>query len=138
MSESLRVVLVDDSRTVLAQLESLLEEIEGVELVGTAVDGADAIRMVDGTKPDLVLLDLVMPGIDGLSALRVLQANYPDLRVAVLSSAGGAATRAEEAFRLGAVQVLGKPIEPDLIRALFEREISQKREALKGSWDTLS
>ncbi len=138
MSETLRVVLVDDSRTVLAQLESLLDETEGVELVATAVDGADAIRAVDSAKPDLVLLDLVMPGIDGLSALRVLQANYPDLRVAVLSSAGGAATRAEEAFRLGAVQVLGKPIEPDLIRSLFEREREHKLEASKGSWDPVS
>ncbi len=138
MSESLRVVLVDDSRTVLAQLESLLEDIEGVELVGTAADGASAIKVVDGTKPDLVLLDLVMPGIDGLSALRVLQANYPDLRVAVLSSAGGAATRAEEAFRLGAVQVLGKPIEEELIRSLFERESQHKREALEGPWDPVS
>lgn len=127
-SKSLRVVLVDDSKIVLAQLEELISQIEGVEIVEKASDGAGAIQAVREHTPDLVLMDIVMPGMDGLSALRVIQANFPDSRVAMVSSVAGAASKAEEAFRLGAIQVLGKPFETPLLESLFasERERIEK------------
>ncbi len=121
----LSVVLVDDSRSVLVHLETLIEEIEGVDVVGTAGSGAEALPLVDRCNPDLVLLDIVMPEMDGLAALRFIQAKHPGVRVAMLSSVGGTSSRAEEAFRLGAVQVLGKPIEPDQLEALFASERSR-------------
>ncbi len=120
----LSVVLVDDSRSVLAQVAALIDEIDGVDVVGTAEDGAKAIQVVQRTQPDLVLLDIVMPVMDGLSALRLMRSRDPALRVAVLSSVGGGASRAEEAFRLGAIQVLSKPIDTDQLADLFERERS--------------
>ena len=109
--KKLTVLLVDDSRTVLAQIEKALETNEEAEIVGTASNGAEAIQKTSELKPDLVIMDIVMPDVDGLAALRMLQAKQPEIRVVMLSSIGGMASKAEEAFRLGAVQVIGKPID---------------------------
>lgn len=120
MADRISVLIVDDSRTVIAQLEGIIAEFDEVDLVGTARDGAAAIRMVSELKPDLVLMDIVMPGMCGMAALRILNANHPEVQVAVISSIGATPSRAEEAFRLGAVQVLGKPFDRQILAALFE------------------
>ena len=122
MADQLSVVIVDDSRSVLARFERLIAEADGVELVGTAADGASALRVIKESAPDLVLMDIVMPGMDGLTALRMLQATQPEVRVVMVSSVGGSVSRAEEAFKLGAVQVIGKPVDPETLRALLESE----------------
>jgi len=109
------------------QLEQLIGEMEGASVVGTATDGAAAVQVVSQTRPDLVLMDIVMPKMDGLSALRLLRAKHPELRVAMVSSVGGAQSRAEEAFRLGAVQVIGKPFDREHLEALIESELRLKR-----------
>lgn len=111
MARKTSLLIVDDSRSVIAQLEGMLKEFDSVEVVGGARDGAGAVRMVAEHTPDLVLMDIVMPGMDGLAALRIIAARHPEVNVAMLSSVGGRASLAEEAFRLGAIQVLGKPLE---------------------------
>ncbi len=120
--KKLTVLLVDDSRTVLMQIEKVVAASEDAEIVGTASNGAEAIQKASELKPDLVIMDIVMPDIDGLAALRMLQAKQPEIRVAMLSSVGGMASKAEEAFRLGAVQVLGKPVDEDVLEALLTQE----------------
>ena len=120
MDRKLNVLLVDDSRTVLAQLERILGELEGVAIVGMARNGAAAIRMTTESSPDLVLMDIVMPGLDGLSALRTIKAMHPEIEVAMVSSVSGNAAKAEEAFKLGACQVLGKPFDAELIESLLD------------------
>ena len=128
MSEKkLTVLLVDDSQVVLKQLESIVDQHEEVEIVGTARNGAEAVQRVSQLQPDLVIMDIVMPEVDGLAALRLLRANHPDMRVAMLSSVGGMASKAEEAFRLGAMQVLDKPIDVELIGALLAQECERLR-----------
>ena len=129
MSEKLRVVLVDDSRSALAKLESLLRALGYVEIVGTATDGAMAITVIGQKRPDLVLMDIVMPRLDGIAALRLLRSQQPSLRVAIISSVGGTASRASEAFRLGAVQVIAKPFEPEQLESLLTLELEHKRSA---------
>jgi two-component system response regulator AlgR len=119
MTERLSVLIVDDSRSVISQLEGIIATFDWVDLVGTARDGASAIRMAAELQPDLVLMDIVMPGMDGLAALRALAATNPAVQVAMISSVGGRASMAEEAFRLGAVQVLGKPFDQDSIASLL-------------------
>lgn len=120
MSRKINVLLVDDSRTVLAQLERILGEVDDLAIVGMARDGAAAIRMASEATPDLVLMDIVMPGLDGLSALRTIKSMFPEMEVAMVSSVSGDAQKAEEAFRLGACQVLGKPFDPTLIEGVIE------------------
>ena len=120
--KKLTVLLVDDSRTVLMQVEKVVAASEDAEIVGTASNGAEAIQKAIELKPDLVIMDIVMPEIDGFAALRMLQAKLPEIRVAMLSSVGGMASKAEEAFRLGAVQVLGKPVDEDVLEALLTQE----------------
>ena len=121
MDSKLNVLLVDDSRTVLEQLEGMLSSIDGVAVVGLAQSGAAAIRMTNESRPDLVLMDILMPGGDGLSALRTIRSLHPEIHVAMVSSVGGDVEKAEEAFKLGACQVIAKPFDADLIESLIEQ-----------------
>ncbi len=134
MSRKLNVLLVDDSRTVLAQLERILNEIDDVSIVGMARNGASAIRMATESRPDLVLMDSEMPGLDGLSALRTIKSMYPEMEVAVVSSVIGDVQKVEEAFRLGACQVLRKPFEAEVFDALIAdaRKTLAKRKGGQG------
>lgn len=129
MAEALKVALVDDSKLVLVQLERIVSGMDGALLVGKAYDGAAAVRMTAFTKADLVLMDIVMPGMDGLSALRVIHATQPHTRVAMISSVAGSGTNAEEAFRLGAIQVISKPFDPAMIESLLESEVNYRARA---------
>jgi two-component system chemotaxis response regulator CheY len=122
MSKNLSIVLVDDSKCVIAQLLKLIAGTEGVEVVGTACDGPGALRVVEDLKPDLVLMDISMPGLDGMSALRALGSEHPEVRVAMMSSVAGMGSCADEAVRLGAVQVISKPFDTELLASLFEGE----------------
>lgn len=121
MDRKLNVLLVDDSQSVLGQLEQVLSGIDDLSVVGLAENGAAAIRMTTESMPDLVLLDIVMPGLDGLSALRTIRSMHPEIQVAMVSSLGGDATKAEEAYRLGACQVIAKPFDTETIESLVER-----------------
>ena len=125
MDRKLNVLLVDDSRTVLDKLELILGEIDNLSIVGTAENGAAAIRMTSESRPDLVLLDIVMPGLDGLSALRTIRHMHPEVEVAMVSALGGNLAVAEEAFKLGACQVIAKPFDADTIEALIEKVRSE-------------
>ena len=120
--KKLTVLIVDDSRTVLAQIENVVAANETVEVVGTACNGAEAVKQVSQLRPDLVLMDIVMPDVDGMAALRLIQSKNPETRIAMLSSVGAMASKAEEAFRLGAIQVLSKPIDEEILGALFTQE----------------
>jgi YesN/AraC family two-component response regulator len=125
--KKLSILIVDDSRTVLAQIESAVAAIETVEVVGTARNGAEAIQQVSQLRPDLVLMDIVMPDVDGIAALRLIQSKNPETRIAMLSSVGAMASKAEEAFRLGAIQVLSKPIDDEILGALLAQECERIR-----------
>ena len=128
MAVKINVLLVDDSRAILAQLERILGEIDDIAIVGMAHNGAAAIRMASETRPDLVLMDIAMPGLDGLSALRTIKSMYPEMRIAMAATTNEDVDKAEVAVELGAVQVLGKPFDVDHIESLIETIREQCRE----------
>jgi DNA-binding NarL/FixJ family response regulator len=81
-----RVLVVDDQPLVRAGLASVLGADPGLEVVGEASDGADALRLARAHRPDVVLMDVRMPVLDGLSATRSLLAENDDVRVIVLTT----------------------------------------------------
>lgn len=81
----LRILLVDDHALVRAGMRSLLREIEGVEVVAEASDGAEALRLAARENPDVVLLDIAMKGMNGLDAAARLREQQPGAKVIVLS-----------------------------------------------------
>jgi CheY-like chemotaxis protein len=83
---AIRVLVVDDQRVVGEGLSMLLGLIDGLEVVGAAGDGEEALAMVAGTDPDVVLMDLNMPRLDGTEATRRLSRSHPHLPVVVLTT----------------------------------------------------
>ncbi len=84
--DTVRVLLVDDEELVRMGLRLVLGADSGIEVVGEAGDGAEAVRLVDRETPDVVLMDIRMPRVDGLEALRRIRRDHPDLAVVVLTT----------------------------------------------------
>jgi DNA-binding NarL/FixJ family response regulator len=85
VTKQIRVLLADDHTLVRAGLRRLLEGIAGVEVVGEAGDGLEALRLSGELRPDVVLLDIGMPGLNGLDAASRLLALDADIRGLILS-----------------------------------------------------
>ncbi len=86
MSETVRVLLVDDQALIRAGFAMILEVEDGIEVVGEARDGAEAVRQVDALSPDVVLMDVQMPGTDGIAATEQVVRDHPDTRVVILTT----------------------------------------------------
>jgi DNA-binding NarL/FixJ family response regulator len=85
MPQSVRVLIADDRPRSRDGLRALLEMWPRVEVVGEAVDGSEAVRLVEECQPDVVLMDVRMPVMDGLQATRLIKAKWPGVRVIVLT-----------------------------------------------------
>lgn len=81
-----RVLVVDDQTLFRTGLTSLLNEDERVEVVGQAVDGADAVKQAIKLKPDVVLMDIKMPNTDGIEATRQIVEQVPGIKVLILTT----------------------------------------------------
>ena len=86
MTDPIRIVVADDHPIVRAGIVSLLEQAPGIEVVGEAADGAEAVELAASEHPDLVLMDLRMPGVDGASATASIVAAGDGTRVLVLTT----------------------------------------------------
>jgi DNA-binding NarL/FixJ family response regulator len=86
MTEPIRIVVADDHPIVRAGIVGLLETAAGIEVVGEAADGAEAVALAEAERPDLVLMDLRMPGVDGASATAQIVAAGTGTRVLVLTT----------------------------------------------------
>jgi DNA-binding NarL/FixJ family response regulator len=79
------VVVVDDHQIVRDGLVALLGALPGVEVVGSAADGRDALHVVEETQPDVVVMDIQMPELDGIEATRFITSRHPAIKVVMLT-----------------------------------------------------
>src|SRR5437773_9642069 len=109
MSERIRVLVVDDSALMRKLIPAILARESAIEVVGTAMDGAFALKKIEELQPDVVTLDLDMPRMDGMETLRLImrRAPLPVILFSTHSKEGGYATL--KALALGAVDFLAKP-----------------------------
>jgi len=98
---AIRLLLVDDHLLIRASLRSLMTDFAGIEVVGEAGDGREAVLMVGRYQPDVVLMDISMAGLNGLEATRLIRKEYPHVQVIVLSMHAGE-RQVLQALRAGA------------------------------------
>lgn len=118
----MRVFIADDSRAVVERLADLLEDVPGAELVGQASDVPEAVRSIQKTKPDALILDLQMPGGSGLDVLRAIRTEQPRICVLIFTNYPYPQFR-QECLSAGANFFLDKSKEfekiPDILRGLI-------------------
>jgi two-component system, LytTR family, response regulator len=121
----MRVLLVDDEALALDRLRTFFADIEGVEIVGQARDGDEALREIAALKPDLVILDIQMPGRTGLRAAADMDVDPRPEIVFVTAHEH----YAPDAFDVDAADYLLKPVRFDRLRQAVER--ARRRRALR-------
>src|SRR5579885_1817680 len=112
-------ILVDDEKLASEELAYQLREFPDIEIVATAGNGLEAVKLIEELEPDVVFLDVQMPGLDGLSVIQKLREKNIPLPYFVLATAYD--QYALEAFRLEALDYLVKPIEKDRLALTVER-----------------
>jgi len=82
---ALRILVVDDHALVRAGLRRLIQEVDGVEVIGEASDANEALALVESSRPELIMMDIGMPNINGLQATTQIRARFPGVRVIIVS-----------------------------------------------------
>src|SRR3954463_8963816 len=123
-----RLMIVDDHPVVREGFSQLFEYVDGIDLVGTAATGLEAIERIDMLVPDVVLLDLHLPDDDGATVAARVRARHPDVHV-VIFTGGADPAEVRQASAAGVDGVLLKTIPVgELIRAI--RDVADGREVL--------
>jgi len=136
----LRVAVVDDSALYRRMILNVLGKIPGIDVVGTATHGSEAVELVTRTRPDVITLDVEMPGMDGIEVLRRLKAlGLPtrSIMVSSLTAAGAPATVA--ALMEGAFDFILKPagVDSQASRTVILQELTEKIRAVRESMDAV-
>lgn len=117
MESKLRIVIADDERPARRFLRTMLENFEDTEVVGEAENGAEAVEIIEQTRPDLALLDLQMPEATGFEVVKLLRKKVMPL-VAFVTAYDEYAI---QAFEVNAVDYLLKPVERARLRETLDR-----------------
>lgn len=118
-TEKLYVVIADDERPARSFLSMALRRFADVEVVGEAVNGMEAVALIEEKQPDLALLDLQMPEVDGFGVVRLLKKNHLPM-IAFVTAHDEYAIRA---FEVNAIDYILKPVEPSRLRRTIDRAI---------------
>lgn len=113
MNQPKRVFIVDDQPSALKGLKAILAFYPEMVVVGEAVNGQDAVRLVAEQQPDVVVMDLQMPVMDGVEATRLIKRQWPGIKVIVLTVQS---VRRGEAFVAGADHFLLKGNGPEALQ----------------------
>lgn len=117
---SIKIVVVDDHHVVRRGLVFFLRTQKGLEIVGEAANGREAIDLAKSLKPDLILMDLVMPEMDGIEATRIIKKDQPEIRIMMLTSFSDQ-DHVIPALEAGASGYQLKDIEPDDLVASIKK-----------------
>lgn len=121
------LLVVDDQVTNIQVLHALLGEEFDVRM---ATSGADALRLVEEAPPDLILLDIQMPGLSGYEVCRHLKASERTLHIPVIFiTAQNSPEEETQCFRVGAVDFIAKPINPEVVKARVRTHVLLKRQS---------
>lgn len=125
--ETLATLIVDDEPLAVERMQVICSRIPSLRIVGTAADGAAALRMIAALTPDIVLLDMTMPQVDGLSVARRIAETVPDpaSRPAVVFVTAHDSF-AVEAFDLDAVDYVLKPVAQDRLERAIDRAFARR------------
>ena len=104
----MKILIVDDSLIIRKTILNYLKGFDNIEVVGTSVDGYNALEIFKKSKPDIVTLDITLPGIDGLDVLEEMMKINSDAKVIVITALKDKATGLK-AVRLGAKGYIVKP-----------------------------
>ena len=118
------ILIVDDEKNIRLTLSQALETL-GAE-IDTASNGEEALAKLKEKEFGLILLDIRMPGMDGMEVLRRVREIRPDIRI-IMITAYGTIESAVEAMKLGAVDFLQKPFDPEEIRELVSRVMDRDK-----------
>jgi two-component system response regulator NreC len=136
-----RVVIADDHAIVRAGLRALIHDEIGLELIGEAAGGYEAIELVERNQPEILVLDISMPDLDGISVTRKLKQNFPNLNILILTlhedeamlkeaikagASGYILKRAAESELISAIQVILRGdmyVDPSMLRSLLGEPI---------------
>ena len=121
-----KLLVVDDEVEICEFLKSFFEERDFE--VRTAVSGKDAINVIEGIKPQLVLLDIHMPGMDGMSVLKTIKEQFPHTKV-IMVTAIETQDKIEQAMRLGADNYITKPLSLEYLERDVHEKIAQLTES---------
>lgn len=130
---ALRTLIVDDEPLAVERIQVICAEIPAIRVVGTASDGAAALRLAEKLDPDLVLLDMTMPELDGLGVARKFaEAELPPAVIFVTAHDHFAV----EAFDLEAIDYVLKPVSADRLERAIERAVARRGERKEkgGRW----
>lgn len=126
-TQPIRVLAVDDHPLLREGIAAVLEPVEDIELVGEAVDGADAIEKYRTCRPDVTLMDLQMPGMNGVAAIESIRRDFPAAQFLVLTTYSGDA-QAVRAIKAGANGYLLKSaLRKDLVDAIRAVHAGRRR-----------
>jgi two-component system, LytTR family, response regulator LytT len=114
----LRTVLVDDEQLARDELGYLLGQLDGVEVIGQAGNGVEALKTIEQLQPDLVFLDVQMPGLTGFEVARRIMDHGPSAHIVFVTAYD---QHAIEAFEVNAVDYLLKPVDPARLEVALQR-----------------
>src|SRR5260370_26297410 len=119
LTKVISAILVDDEKLASDELAYLLKEFPDVEVIASAANGFEAVKLIRDLEPDLVFLDVQMPGLDGMGVIRKLREKGIPLPYFVMATAYD--QYAVEAFKWEALDYLLKPVEKDRLSQAVER-----------------
>jgi DNA-binding NarL/FixJ family response regulator len=122
----MKVLIADDSKLIIKRLQEIIGNYKGVELVGSYINGTDALKALRSLKPDLAILDIKMPGYTGLEVLQKIRKENKEMKVIIFTLFSSGFYR-QLSIKEGADYFFSKVDEYDKIHLVIEKMLKKER-----------